>query len=242
MYHAIGGSEERPSCFVVPLQRFQRQMRWLKWRGYAVISLSTLIAHRAAGTLPPARAVVITFDDGFADNHRHALPVLREHGFPATVFVVSGGIGATASWPGDAALLGRSLLSASQLQEMRAAGIEIGAHTRTHPSLTSLGPGAQHAEVAGSRAELTDRFGDINAFAYPFGDHDAATAERVASAGFAAACCSKSGINDPATPSFALRRLEVRGHDSLLTFAVMLWRGHRPRPVASRAALHEAAA
>ena len=94
--------------------------------------------------------MVITFDDGFADNHRHALPILRAHGFPATVFVVSGAIGATASWPGDAALLDRPLLSASQLQEMRAAGIEIGAHTRTHPSLLALGPSAQEAELAGT--------------------------------------------------------------------------------------------
>ena len=242
MYHAIGGGGEPPSCFVVPRHRFRRQMRWLKWRGYTVISLRELIAHRAAGTLPPARSVVITFDDGFADNHRHALPVLRELGFRATVFVVSGAIGATAHWPGDAALRGRPMLSASQLQEMRAAGIDIGAHTRTHPSLLLLGPSAQENELAGSRADLAGRFGDIEAFAYPFGEHDAAAAERVASAGFAAACCSKSGINDPGTPSYALRRLEVRGDDSLLSFALMLWRGHRRRPAASRPALREATA
>jgi peptidoglycan/xylan/chitin deacetylase (PgdA/CDA1 family) len=205
-------------------------MAWLRWRRYHVLSMSDLVACLREHRLPPARSVIITFDDGYADNYDRAFPVLRRYRFPATVFLVSGAIGGDASWTDDPPLSGRPLLSEAQLEEMLRAGIEVGAHTRTHPSLLELSAPDREREVQGAREDLQRRFGQvIRTFAYPFGDYDADVARVVLRAGFDAACCSRSGVNDPATPPFELRRVEVRGTDSLYRFALMVWHARRGR-------------
>jgi len=231
MYHAVATRRSEPaSCYVVPRRRFTVQMAWLNRRGYRVISLGDLIAHLRTHRLPPARSVVITFDDGYEDNCETALPILQRYGFPATVFVVSGAIGSTAQWTTEPALMGRPVATGAQLAAMVKGGIEIGAHTQTHPSLTAIPPLAQEAELRGSREDLERLLGKpVRSFAYPFGDYAPDIARRVAEAGFDAACSSRSGVNDPATPLFQLRRVEVRGTYSLWSFAWLLWRAHRPR-------------
>jgi peptidoglycan/xylan/chitin deacetylase (PgdA/CDA1 family) len=232
MYHAIGGGGEAPSCYVTPERRFRLQMTWLRFCRYRVISLSELVGHLRADRLPPARAVVVTFDDGYADNYHLALPILRRHRIPATVFLVSGAIGSHAEWPPEPALARRPLLTAALIDEMLAAGVEAGAHTRTHVSLTDTrDPEDRGRQIAGSREDLERDLGrPVRHFAYPYGDYDADVVDLVRSAGFDAACCSRSGFNEPAIPRYELRRVEVRGTDSLWRFALMVWSGHRPRP------------
>jgi peptidoglycan/xylan/chitin deacetylase (PgdA/CDA1 family) len=228
MYHAIGKSGERPSCYVVPRRRFRMEMWYLRWGGFNVISLRDLVAHLKENRIPPARSVVITFDDGFSDNDGEGRPVLAAYGFPATVFAVSDGVGRTAWWADDSALAGRPLLTATQLARLTEASCDIGAHTRTHPSLAQIPVALQQQEIAGSRADLSVLTGRaISAFAYPFGDYAPATLDYVKRAGFAAACCSRSGAVDPASPMYELPRVEVRGTDSVLDFVLLLWRGHR---------------
>ena len=89
-------------------------------------------------------------------------------------------------------------------------------------------PGAREAEVRGSREDLErDLARPVRSFAYPFGDNDAQLLTLVRQAGYEGACCTRPGINDPATPAFELCRVEVQGTDSLLTFARLVWRGMR---------------
>ena len=76
-----------PSIAVRP-DTFARQMRFVA-ANYRVVSLTTLVEHLVRHERFPERAVAITFDDGYQDNHRHALPVLRELGLPATVYVTT---------------------------------------------------------------------------------------------------------------------------------------------------------
>jgi peptidoglycan/xylan/chitin deacetylase (PgdA/CDA1 family) len=126
---------------------------------------------------------------------------------------------------------------------MVAAGIEIGAHTRTHPPLTTLATIDQRREIEGSRGDLERQLGvPVRMFAYPFGAMNEQTAAIVSAAGFDGACGSRSGGNDPATPLYNLRRLEVRGEDSLLDFALLLWRAHRSRPSRSSPTVAQAEA
>jgi peptidoglycan/xylan/chitin deacetylase (PgdA/CDA1 family) len=174
--------------------------------------------------------VILTFDDGYADNWELARPILQRYGFAATVFLVSGALGGFPTWTSEPALQGRPLLTVAQIRELLAAGIEIGAHTRTHPSLTGVAePEVREAEVKGSREDLERYLGrPVRSFAYPFGDYDAELLALVEHAGYEGACGTCPGINDPAAPAFELCRLEVRGTDSLLTFARMIWRGERP--------------
>lgn len=94
-------------------------------------------------------------------------------------------------------------------------------------------PGA--VAVAGSRADLERTLGrPVRTFAYPFGRVGEAIKDAVKVAGFDAAWGSRSGVSDPAAPDFALPRIEVRGTDSLLSFAVAIWRGRSPSRSARR--------
>jgi peptidoglycan/xylan/chitin deacetylase (PgdA/CDA1 family) len=229
MYHAVGGPTEAPSRYVVPQQRFGRQMAWLRRAGYHILGLSDLVRLRADHRVPAPRSVILTFDDGYADNWSVALPILRHHGFPATIFLVSGVLGQAAVWTSDPALRGRPLLTVEQVQALLAAGMDVGAHTKTHVALTEVRSADDlQREVRGSREDLERQLGRrVSLFAYPFGDFDDEVAEQVRGAGFDAACCSRSGINDPVVAPYELRRVEIRGTDSLLSFARAVWQGRR---------------
>jgi peptidoglycan/xylan/chitin deacetylase (PgdA/CDA1 family) len=231
MYHAVGAEGEAPGCYLVPIARFRRQLAWLAWRGYRVIGLEELLAYRRRRELPPARSVIITFDDGYADNRALALEALRQHGFRATFFLVSGCIGARNSWDTAGELAGRHMLSWDDVRALLDAGMEVGAHTRTHPALPELTDSTRESEVAGSKRDLEAALArPVRTFAYPYGRLDAATADAVGASGFEAACCSHSGVNDPAVPTLLLRRVEVQGTDSLTRFALATHRGwHSPR-------------
>jgi peptidoglycan/xylan/chitin deacetylase (PgdA/CDA1 family) len=230
MYHAVGGPDERAGCYIVPEARFAAQLRWLRRGGYQAVRLDEILEHRRQFRLPPAHAVAITFDDGYEDNHRRALPRLREAGMPATFFLVSAALGHANDWDREGELAGRPLLKADEAREMQAAGMELGGHTRHHQPLSEIGPGQLDGEIGGCRADLTETLGGpVSSFAYPYGKTSPAALDAVERAGFVGAVCSRSGFNDPVIPAYALRRIEVRGTDSLADFARAVRRGHRHR-------------
>jgi len=222
MYHAIAAETERPTRFKVTRRAFERQMRKVAKRGRTV-GLDDLVALRRAHRLPPPGAVVITFDDGFAEIRSRAAPVLDDLALPATFFVVSGRVGPNRTWEGDGELHGRAILAWDDVDELHELGFEIGAHTRTHPNLKNLAPEQVEAEVAGSRADLAERLGSPpRAFAYPYGKWSDVAADAAERAGFASAVTAEAGRNCAATPLYLLRRTEVRGTDSRFRVALAL--------------------
>lgn len=230
MYHSVAAAGEPAGCYLVPLRQFKRQMAWLRFARYRVLGFEELLDCRREHRLPPGRSVVLSFDDGYADNRQLAFPVLREHGFSAIFFLVTACIGGRNIWDQSGELAGRSLLSWVDLREMLSAGMQVGAHTRHHTALPGVPLEEADREIAGSRADLERELGRrIRAFAYPYGLLDATTPGAVARAGFEGACCSRSGFNDAVVSSYLLRRIEVRGTDSLLHFIRALGRGHAGR-------------
>ena len=230
MYHAFAASEEEASRYVIPIHRFEAQMAWLKRRGYRVLSLGEYLHYRREFRLPPHRSVVITIDDGYADALSLAYPVLRHYGYPATVFLSSAMVGRTGPHDGDRALAGRAALTWAEARAMLQGGIEIGAHGRTHPDLTSISLDRAAEEVAGSRKDLERELGGpVEAFSYPYGKHSPAMRSIVRQAGFICGCGTDNGRNTPVTSPYALRRVEIHGTDSLIHFAVALRYGCRPR-------------
>lgn len=230
MYHAIGAPGERPGCYIVPEARFAAQLRWLRQRGYRALRLDEILEHRRHFRLPPARAVAITFDDGYEDNHRLAFPHLKQAGLPATFFLVSGALGQANAWDSEGELAGRALLGVDAAREMLAGGMELGGHTRHHAPLSEIGAERLDGEIAGCRADLSEAVGgSVASFAYPYGKTSPAARDAVERAGFVGAVCSRSGFNDPAVPDYALRRIEIRGTDSPGDFARAVRRGHRHR-------------
>lgn len=219
MYHSLGearSEEELRYCCSPKL--FARQMQWLRASGYRVLPLRSVV-RGVTGLEPlPPQAVAITFDDGFADFREHAVPILTRNGFPATVFVVSGYIGHTNEWMQARGFPARPLLSAPALRELSAHGIEVGSHTRTHPRLDELVNNEVEAELRDSRKALEDILGSpVRYFAYPYGRFNDAVRKAVSET-YEAACSTRSGFNRRGDDHYAIRRLEIRGGDSLWTF------------------------
>ena len=138
MYHSI---DDRPDHFnsVAP-DTFARQMSYLSAQKLNVFQLSELV-RRLCEKLPLRGSVVITFDDGYRNNLTNALPVLRQHGFPATIFVVTDLIDKTDE-------NGLERLSRQELQALEASGlVDIEPHTKTHPRLAGIDTDIARGEI-----------------------------------------------------------------------------------------------
>ena len=223
MYHGFAARGEGPTRYLVSARRFAWQMTLLKLARRNVVSLEDYLRCRNDNRLPPPGSVIITIDDGYLDNARVPSPTLCRHHFPATIFVVSSWIGKKNEWDSDTELTGRALMSREDLLALAGAGIEIGAHTRTHPRLPSLPPAQLEEEVAGSRADLEKLLDKpVVSFSYPYGAVDEVVEAAAQEAGFLGACCVQTGLNSLATPLFQLRRTEIKGNESLLRFPLSL--------------------
>jgi len=210
MYHEISPADETDSRLAVSPAAFAEQLAYLHDAGFRTVTAGRLaeVLAGAPGGLPD-RAVVLTFDDGFEDFHRRALPLLDRYGYTATVFVTTG-------WVQDAGrdAAGRCpgrMLSWSQVAEAAGAGMEVGAHSWGHPQLDQLPGAVLREELYASKAQLEDRLGrPVPGLAYPFG-YSSARVRRVAGeAGHQYACAVSNALPAPAADLLALPRLTVR--------------------------------
>ncbi|MFI0421491.1 polysaccharide deacetylase family protein [Spongiactinospora sp. 9N601] len=210
MYHSI---TDTPTAETRPLAvrpgDFADQLGYLKDRGFTPITFGDLAAAlHGNGRKPPTRPVVITFDDGYADFHREALPILTRFGVPATVFLTSG-------WLRDAGpdAAGRPLdtmLSWGQAREAADSGIEIGGHSHSHPQLDQLPGPALRQELRRNKALLEDRLGrPVTTMAYPFGYSSARVRVETRAAGYLAACAVGNAMTTERHDVLALPRLTV---------------------------------
>jgi len=130
MYHGVADVASDPYYLCVTPARFAEQMATLQRLGLRGVGISTLVDAMRAGR---QRGLVgITFDDGYTSVLEAALPELKRHGFTASVYVISGRLGGTNEWDEGPAW---PLLSASQVGELAAAGMEIGSHSASHVRL-----------------------------------------------------------------------------------------------------------
>jgi len=255
----------------INVQRFDQLCGWLaSW--FNVIALDDAVAHLKSGTLP-TRAACITFDDGYADNHAVALPVLQRHGLPATFFIATGFLDGGRMW-NDSIIesiractlpalnlvelgLGRHdlgsvgarrlaisslidqikyqsieervhitdhigrkaevqlphdlMMTSSEVLAMRKAGMQIGAHTISHPILARLTDAQAREQIEGSKRFLEDLLGErVGLFAYPNGkpgeDYTTGTVNVVRSIGFDAAMSTQWGSSRTGDDLFQVRR------------------------------------
>lgn len=216
MYHSITPGNGRPdSDWSVSERAFIAQLDLLKSEGWTAVCVRDLLQ---ADILPP-RTVVITFDDGFADNFEHGFRHLRERGMKATWFVVTRDIGRTSSWT-DRGVPARAMLTADQLKVMAISGMEIGAHTRTHARLVELDAARRLDEIEGSKKDLEDMLGQaVGSFAYPYGLFDEVCVEEVRLAGFSVACTVRAGWFGGEKDPLLTRRVAIYSYDSLSAFA-----------------------
>ena len=131
LYHSLSVEASRVyRPYAVDPGRFREQMELVAGGGYRTLTVRELVTILAdpSGRLPE-RSVLVTFDDGFDDVHREALPVLDRLGLRATAFLVTGSVGGTSGWLAGDGEGDRRLLSWTQIRELAGAWIEIGSHS-----------------------------------------------------------------------------------------------------------------
>ena len=207
MYHSINRGGEHSRLVVAP-ESFQRQMRFLREQHYRVLALEDYVRLMKQGEKPARKSVVITFDDGYADNYFNAYPVLKRCGFPATIFAVP-------QWVGT-----KDMADWRQLEEMISGGITIGSHGLSHCELTNIAPEEAEREIVRSKRELEERLGvPVNYFCYPCGFLNPALKQMVIKAGYRGACATRPGKHGVRNDIFAIRRIRIsRSADNLFIF------------------------
>ena len=228
MYHSVVASEERdPGEMNVPVTLFEHQLEFLRDAGYVLEDAADAAARIRSGNEPDPKSVTLTFDDGYEDNHRLALPVLERFGYRATVFLVADAFLPPRIRP----VAGATYLDLSQAREMLASGlISFGCHGATHRNLRELSEAEVDRETRGARIRLEDALGvPITLFAYPFGSFDAwdeRTRRAVRRAGFVAAYTSIVGPNTARRDVTQLRRSRMSWAEDVASLSRLLHGGY----------------
>jgi peptidoglycan/xylan/chitin deacetylase (PgdA/CDA1 family) len=214
VYHHI--ADEVRGRVVVSPRAFDEQMRYLKARGFRVVTLSALVEFLVRGRQLPRGAVVLTFDDGYRSFLDHAYPVLKELGFTATLFVYTDYVGT-----------GRQSMGWPDLERLAGEGFDVQAHSKTHGDLRRRRPesDAEYArrmesELGEPQALFERHLGRrTRLFAYPYGLHDDELVARVREYGYEAAFTVRREGNAAFLSPWRLRRSQVYGDMTLDDFA-----------------------
>ena len=260
LYHSV--CDDPPSWIrrlsVAPAT-FARQLELIHEQGATALSVSEYASLLAGGDPLPQRPVVLTFDDGLADFREQALPALRSAALPATLFVTTGFLDGLP----EEVVAGRppgAWLDPAALLDLCAQGIEIGAHTHSHPELDTLPVEAARREIARSK-QILERLlaAPVSSFAYPYGYHGPVVRRLAQECGFASACAVKNALSPPGDDRFSLARLTVRSDTTLAQLAAWLdgcgvlppprgerartraWRSYRRGRASVRRRLHRSA-
>lgn len=179
---------------------FAAHMGFLAERGYQAVPMRELDPYLGTGRLPTLKTTVLTFDDGYRDAYVEAWPVLKQHGFRATIYMITD------------LIENRRYLTAAQLRELNAAGIEIGSHTVTHSDLPSLSIDRARRELVESRAVLERLLGGpVTSFCYPSGRSSLAVRQAVRQAGYRSAVTVEPGLFRATEDAVAIPRVRVYG-------------------------------
>lgn len=213
-YHRFGNGGGK---MTISAAAFAQQLDWLARNGYRVIPLADLAGFLQGRQALPQRSVVITIDDGYESVHRIALPLLRKHGFPATLFAYTDFIGS-----GDA-------LSWAQLQELADSGlVDVQAHSKSHANLID-GPADPRyaarleAETRTPRELLERRLSTpVQHYAYPYGDANQAVLDALARHRYEMGLTVNPGGNGFFAQPLMLRRSMVYGDQDLAAFKLKL--------------------
>ena len=227
MYHKVNDLPGNP--VTVPLGLFEEQMSELRELGYTAVGLDAVLAHYLDGAPLPAGATLITFDDGYEDVLRHALPVLERRGYPAVLFVPLGYVGEASPLPHERRFAAQGLVNRTLdwdgVRELDAAGVRIECHGISHRALSELPVDEATREIALGKLRLEERLGrDVKAFAYPKGSEahfGPVHVSLVRQAGYELGFTSVSGANGPQSDRFRLRRYNVEPY-SARTFELVL--------------------
>ncbi len=174
LYHNVTAAEtDQNNPYVVSLEEFEEQIRWLKENGYECLTVSEMFQRLAEGGIV-RKTATITFDDGYPDVYTYAFPVLTAYGFSATTYLVASKIDSPKN------------LTSDMIRDLHDAGWETGSHSMTHSDLKNYED--LDTEICGSRNLIAAITGiplsDVVTFAYPYGNADETITTKVWKCGY----------------------------------------------------------
>lgn len=210
MYHMIGN--DKNNAAIMSADNLRWQMKYLKDNGYHPITMQELNDYVTKGAALPEKPVCITFDDGYEDNYTIVYPLMKEFGFPWTIFVIAGQVGQP------------NRVTWDQLSEMAdSQTVTISNHTMTHPKLHNLPRDEARQEIFGCQQALKDHLGiDNHWIAYPYGDYDDAVVQMTKDAGITLAVTTDAGRVHVGSFPFELKRVWIGNEVSRANYAERL--------------------
>lgn len=217
LYHSV--QDHAPGSFgpwAVGRELFEDHMDMLVELGYTALSIEQLIASKHEAGSIGEKSVLVTFDDGFADFAANAWPVMKARGIPTTLYVTAGVLDGTSSWLEPLGAGQQPMLSAADVRELADDGVQIGAHSMTHPQLDCIDREQARDEIIQSKVALEQIVGrPVESFAYPHGYHDRTVKKMVIEAGFTSAAAVRNALSHAQDDPFALARYTVMGDCSV---------------------------
>ena len=198
----------------VPPAEFAAQLDYLRAEGYTTITLQDFMRVVHGKGQLPAKPIVLTFDDGYADNYSEMFPLLKSRDMKAVVYVITNMLGQ------------KNYLTLEQLKDMQRYGIEIGSHTADHLPLTDLDRNTQLRQIRESKIFLEwSGLATIYSLSYPNGVFNADIEEILREENFLTAVTGEAGLNTLATNPYELYRVNIRKPRFGLTeFKFRLWK------------------
>lgn len=179
--------------------KFKQEMQYLKDKGYTTLTLTELYDFFEKNKPIPQKSVVITFDDGYVDNYTNAYPILKEFGFKATIFDITGTVDTSAAY-----------LTSAQLKELDSNGIDIQPHTVNHVDLNKVSYDVQYKELKDSKDFLEKLLGKTIKFvAYPDGEWNQDTIKAVKDIGYTMAFTTAGTWSNKQNGIYTLYRVYV---------------------------------
>ena len=198
MYHSICNDDPNNSL-MIPTEMFAEQMEWLRENDFTAMSMDEVIEAMNTGKVPK-RPVLITFDDGYADNYINAFSELKNNNLKGTFFIISDTITEEGGY----------YMSTSMLKEMKEAGMEIENHTANHLELNNLSREDAIDSIKRGQEFLRSVIGSNgNYLCYPIGRYSDETIEIQKELGIKAALTTQGGISSIADGKYELKRIRI---------------------------------
>lgn len=230
MYHHVVGDREEVNKITITKERFEEDLKYLREKGYTALLFNELIECRKGERKFPSKPIIITFDDGLADNYIHAYPLLKDYNIKATIFVIGSRMGIE-NYNQDTRY---SYFSWGQAREMAESGwIEIQPHSydlHHYKENSQHGHGALAMENE-SKTQHYDRFLkdthqvvtlikeelglDSYVYAYPYGEYTSTNEKVLKDLGFKVTLTTHSVYINLSKDLYHLKRINVPSHKTL---------------------------
>lgn len=217
MYHYVSELPPNPDRYrrdltVLP-ENFAAHLRYLKDAGYQTVTLADLYLYWTQGYPLPEKPIVLTFDDGYRDAYEVVFPMLLEHGFTGTFFVLAT----------PAHFEHPEYLTWAQMKEMSDAGMDIEAHGRDHVELRQQPYDYLVYQIVGIQEAIQYHTGRLpRFFCYPSGRYDADVIAVLESTGYWGAVTTQWGNTETYADRYEMPRIRIRGSDTLQSFIAKL--------------------